>query len=156
MEKKLSICWYGVQVSPDTHNRHPIAHGLTSASTTSDLHVIDPYRKSRNALDRCPTMHHFLTEMCTQVHISVTKWCIVGYETGALWDFCNRSNDMLSRKSPALQKPMLTYFLLSHKLNLIEHPTFKTLHKSTLSSAIDVNNDPTGTWPIELTLYMLN
>ena len=25
-------------------------------------------------------MHHFVTEMCTYVHISVTKWCIVGYE----------------------------------------------------------------------------
>ena len=38
-----------------------------------------------------PTMHHFVTEMCTQVHISVTKWWIVGYETGALWDLCDRS-----------------------------------------------------------------
>ena len=28
---------------------------------------------------------------CTYVHISVTKWGIVGYETGALWDLCNRS-----------------------------------------------------------------
>ena len=26
-----------------------------------------------------PTMHHIVTEMCTYVHISVTKWCIVGY-----------------------------------------------------------------------------
>ena len=26
----------------------------------------------------CFTMHHFVTEMCTQVHISVTKWCVVG------------------------------------------------------------------------------
>ena len=37
-----------------------------------------------NALDRYPTMHHFVTEMYTPMHISVTKWCIVGYETGAL------------------------------------------------------------------------
>ena len=36
-------------------------------------------------------MHHFLTEMHTHVHISVTIWCIVGYGTGALWDLCNRS-----------------------------------------------------------------
>ena len=36
-------------------------------------------------------MHHFETEMCTHVHISVTKWCIVGYRTGALWDLHNRS-----------------------------------------------------------------
>ena len=49
-------------------------------------------------------MHHFVTEMCTYVHISVTKccivgftyvhisvtkWCIVGYGTGALWDLCH-------------------------------------------------------------------
>ena len=31
-------------------------------------------------------MHHFVTEMCTHVHISVTKWCIVGYDTDAFWD----------------------------------------------------------------------
>ena len=24
-------------------------------------------------------MHHFVTEMCTYVHISVTKWSIVGW-----------------------------------------------------------------------------
>ena len=29
--------------------------------------------------------------MCTRVHISVTKWCIVGYGTASLWDLCNRS-----------------------------------------------------------------
>ena len=30
-------------------------------------------------------MHHFVTKMCTCVHISVTKWCIVRQGTGALW-----------------------------------------------------------------------
>ena len=29
--------------------------------------------------------------MCTLVHISVTKWCIVGYGTEALWNLCGRS-----------------------------------------------------------------
>ena len=43
---------------------------------------------------RGPTMHHFVTEMCTHVHISVTKWCIVGYWTGALWDLHTRSSSM--------------------------------------------------------------
>ena len=38
-----------------------------------------------------PAMHHFVTEMCTCVHISVTKWCIVGYGTGALWDLWDGS-----------------------------------------------------------------
>ena len=31
-------------------------------------------------------MYHFVTEMYTLVHISVTKWSIVGYVTGALCD----------------------------------------------------------------------
>ena len=34
-----------------------------------------------------PTVHHFATEMCTCVHISVTKWCIVGHLTNASWTF---------------------------------------------------------------------
>ena len=33
-----------------------------------------------------PTIHHFVTEMCTCVHIFVTKWCIVGYLSNALSD----------------------------------------------------------------------
>ena len=54
-----------------------------------------PYEKSHialvpishNAPVQYPTMCHFVTEMCIYVHISVTKWCIVGYLSGALWDF---------------------------------------------------------------------
>ena len=41
--------------------------------------------KSRNAPVPYPTMNHFVTEMCTGVHISVTKWCIVGYLSDAWW-----------------------------------------------------------------------
>ena len=37
--------------------------------------------QSHNALDKYSTMHHFVTKMCTGVHISVTKWCIVGLQT---------------------------------------------------------------------------
>ena len=63
---------------------------------------LDPSHKSHNALDKYPTMHHFVTEICKHVHISVTKWCfvgylsavhisgtkwyVVGYGTCALWD----------------------------------------------------------------------
>ena len=36
-------------------------------------------------------MHRFVTEMCTFVHISVTKWCIVGYLSDALWDLWDGS-----------------------------------------------------------------
>ena len=53
--------------------------------------TIDPSNKSYNALDKYATMYHFVTEMCTYVHISVTKWYIMGYGTGALWDLFNRS-----------------------------------------------------------------
>ena len=35
----------------------------------------------------------FVTEMCTHGHISVTKWCIVGYGANALWDLYNNSID---------------------------------------------------------------
>ena len=38
--------------------------------------------KSRKALDKHPTLHDFVTEMCTHVHICVTKPCIMGYWTG--------------------------------------------------------------------------
>ena len=41
--------------------------------------VIDKSHKSSNAPVKYPTMHHFVTEMCTRVHISVTK-------NVALWD----------------------------------------------------------------------
>ena len=52
---------------------------------------IDPSQKSHNTSDKYPTMYHFVTEICTHVHISVTKWCIVRYGTGALWDLCSQS-----------------------------------------------------------------
>ena len=38
-----------------------------------------------------PTMHHFVTEMCACVHISVTKCCVVGYLSDALWDLWDGS-----------------------------------------------------------------
>ena len=47
------------------------------------LHVIATSHTSHNALEKYPTIKH--------VHISVTKWCIMGHGTDALWDLCNRS-----------------------------------------------------------------
>ena len=41
--------------------------------------VIDLSDKSHGASDKYPTTHNFVTEMCTCVHISVTKWCIAEY-----------------------------------------------------------------------------
>ena len=40
------------------------------------------------------TMHHFVTEMSTCGHISVTKWCIVGYLSNALWDLRDGTFDL--------------------------------------------------------------
>ena len=59
---------------------------------------IYPSNKSHNPLGKYPTMHHFVTEMCTHVHISVTKWCIVGYLHHTLWDLCNRSTGFVCHK----------------------------------------------------------
>ena len=50
-----------------------------------------PSHKCHSALHRCPTMHRIVKEMCTCVHISVTKWCILGHGSGASQDLCNRS-----------------------------------------------------------------
>ena len=56
-------------------------HWLATSLNSSTLGFIDPSHKSYNASDRYPTMPHFVAEMCTPVHISVTKWPIVGYGT---------------------------------------------------------------------------
>ena len=65
---------------------------LVAYHLVQDIAVsIDPsHMKSHNALDWYPTMHHFVTEMCTFMHISVAKLCIVGYRTSALWNLCSR------------------------------------------------------------------
>ena len=55
------------------------------------LSLIDPFHKSQNASDKYHTMHHFVTEMCTHVHISVTKCCIMGYGRDAFWDLWDGS-----------------------------------------------------------------
>ena len=39
---------------------------------------MDPSHKSHNASSKYPIMHYFVTEMCTYVQISDTKWYIVG------------------------------------------------------------------------------
>ena len=50
-----------------------------------------PSRKSYNALDKYPTTHNSITEMRAHVHISVTKWCNVGWGTDALLDLWDGS-----------------------------------------------------------------
>ena len=53
--------------------------------------------------------HHFVTEMCTHVHISVTKWCIVGCLWNALWDNCE-----IGLKRPTME--VVTRFSPNNKL----------------------------------------
>ena len=50
-------------------------------------------------------MHHFVTEMCTCVHISATKWYIVGYLSNALchlWDRSIQKVDINIAEAPVL------------------------------------------------------
>ena len=68
---------------------------VSSKTKTCATFAKDPSHKSHDASCRNPMMHHFVTEICTHMHIAVTKWCIVGYGTSALWDLCNRSITML-------------------------------------------------------------
>ena len=53
--------------------------------------LINPSHKSQNASVLYHTMQQFVTEMCTCVHIAVTKFCIVGYLSDALWDLWDGS-----------------------------------------------------------------
>ena len=46
------------------------------------------------ALDKCPTVHHYVTEMCTRVcykmvHCEVWDWCIVGF-VQQVWNSCSK------------------------------------------------------------------
>ena len=78
---------------------------------------INPSCRSHNAFVKCPTMHYFLTEMCTRVHISVTKWCIVGYGACALWDICNWSIEgiVLKRKYRNIDEIIVTDCIISYR-----------------------------------------
>ena len=49
--------------------------------------AIDLLQNICNAPFPYPTMHNFVTEMCPCGNISVTKCCIVGYMSNALWDW---------------------------------------------------------------------
>ena len=44
--------------------------------------LIDLLHKSHNASVPYPTIYHFVTEMCTSLHISVTKHCLVLHQSG--------------------------------------------------------------------------
>ena len=83
-----------------------------------------PSYKSHNASDKYPTTQHFVTEMCTCVHISVTKWCIVGYLSEALWDLCNRFNGKPCYNRPWYNRTWLHHWKLIAMRLLDFHPTY--------------------------------
>ena len=66
---------------------------MFTAQRTSNADLV---HKSHNAPIPYPTMHHFVSEMCTCVHISVTKLCIVGYWSNVLWDLWDGSVQYLA------------------------------------------------------------
>ena len=74
--------WYGCKGLISNHS---------NSQQSASLVLIDPSHKSHHASHRYPIMHHFVTEMCLHVHISVTKCCIVGYGTDAFWDLWHGS-----------------------------------------------------------------
>ena len=78
------LCDGNIGVSCHTRGRIT-THGTSAESGDA----IDLLHKSHIAPVQYPTMHHFVTEMCTCVHISVTKLCIVVYLSNALWDLWN-------------------------------------------------------------------
>ena len=47
---------------------------------------MDSLHRSHNAPTPHPTMHHSATEICTDVHISITKCRIAGHPPNAPWD----------------------------------------------------------------------
>ena len=63
---------------------------VTLSRRNNDV-IIDLIHKYHNAQVPHPTMHHFVTEMCTCVHFSVAKWCIVGHLSNALCDLWDGS-----------------------------------------------------------------
>ena len=50
------------------------------------LHTLKNISQTPQCMRQISHNAPFVMEMCTYVLISVTKWCIVGYGTGALWD----------------------------------------------------------------------
>ena len=72
-----ALCGYRSQLNP------PYMFIVAKVKWAVDIktHKHVSIYKSHNVFDKYPTMLHIVTEMCTSVHISFTKWCILGYGT---------------------------------------------------------------------------
>ena len=71
------------QVTPIRTREYKRAHTGVNTHTRQRV-LIDPSQKSQDGSDKYPTIHHFVPEIYTHVHISVTKWCVVGYGIGVI------------------------------------------------------------------------
>ena len=102
--------------------------------------LIYPSHKSHHAFDINPTMHHFVTEMCTFVHISVTKRCIVGCMTSIYCITC--SNIALYSFALSLLKIKDSWFLIVRFAQQVYCPSWK--HVGTRLSVTPVWLDCVG------------
>ena len=95
------FCWSVFKIPMEAHRRLNDSGNFNYNETLNFLNIykkrhyarynwIDLIHKSHNAIVSYPRMQHFVTEICTCVHISVTKWCILEYYSDALWDWWNR------------------------------------------------------------------
>ena len=70
-------------------------HGDGWKRTVAIFYAIDLIHKSHNAPLPDPTMHYFVTKICTCVHVSVTKWWDLWYGfIGLEQTGCHCSNDI--------------------------------------------------------------
>ena len=97
------LCYCGSEnPSSQDISSHGIGQGIREYSGFNTGGLIVPSHKSHNASQKYPTMHYFVTELGTHLHISVTKSCFVGCGICVLWDLCNISIEfiMIVRKWP--------------------------------------------------------
>ena len=88
------VKWIAKFVSVWKCSMHSLIHNSLSIHYTMSLgleldveggNLVTPIALAHSVL-LYRTTHHFVTEMCTPVHISVTIWWIMGYLSNALWD----------------------------------------------------------------------
>ena len=92
--RELCHVWYNwrLSIEPNWQNSPLVKLMLVAITRINAVSSsIDLLHKSFNEIVQYLTMHHFVTEMYTRVHISVTKMCIVRYMSNALWNFSDGS-----------------------------------------------------------------
>ena len=82
--------------------------------------------KSHSAFDKYTRIHQVVTEMCTRMYISVTKWCILADLSGALCDLWDRSIPLVpSQMRPS--KNLVLNLLYCTAVNLTAQQAFSVL-----------------------------